>query len=72
MFSKRAVNSLVVKEKGIVKMIGCSAGEIIGARTVKVIERDGTVCALKTVWYVPEARYNLISIRVLDEKGCRI
>ena len=22
--------------------------------------------------YIPKARYNLISIRVLDEKGCRI
>ena len=27
---------------------------------------------MEAVWYVPEARYNLISIRVLDEEGCRI
>ena len=27
---------------------------------------------LEAVWYVPEARYNLISIRVLDEEGCQI
>ena len=40
--------------------------------TVKVTERDGTVRALEAVWYVPEARYNLKSIRVLDEEGCRI
>ena len=30
------------------------------------------VRALEAVWYVPEARYNLKSIRVLDEEGCRI
>ena len=28
--------------------------------------------ALEVVWYVPETRYNLISIGVLDEEGCLI
>jgi len=28
--------------------------------------------ALEAVQYVPEARYNLISIEVLDEERCRI
>ena len=65
-------NSLVVKEEGIVKMVDGSACEVIDIGTVKVIGRDGTVRALEAVWYVPEARYNLISIRVLDEEGCRI
>jgi len=46
--------------------------EVIGTETVKVTKRDGTVRALEAVRYVPEVRYNLISIRVLDEEGCQI
>ena len=53
-------------------MVDGSACEVIGTGTVKVTGRDKTVRALEAVRYVPEARYNLISIRVLDEKGCRI
>ena len=53
-------------------MIDGSTCEIIGTGTVKIIERDRTVHALEAVLYVPEAWYNLISIRVLDEEGCRI
>jgi len=53
-------------------MVDGSACEVIGTGTVKVTERDGMVHALEAVQYVPEARYNLISIRVLDEEGCRI
>jgi len=40
--------------------------------TVKVTERDGMMHALEAVRYVLETRYNLISIRMLDEEGCRI
>ena len=65
-------NSFVAKEEGIVKIVDSSACEVIGAGTVMVTGRDGTVCALEAVWYVPKARYNLISIRVLDEEGYRI
>ena len=65
-------NSLVVKEEGIVKMVNGLTCEIIGTGTVKVTGRDGTMRALEVVRYVPEARHNLISIRVLDEEGCRI
>jgi len=65
-------NSLVVKEKGIVKMVDGSTCEVIGTGTVKVTERDGIVHALEAVRYVPEARYNLIFIRVHDEEGCRV
>ena len=72
MFQKELFNSLVAEEKGIVKMVNGSACEVIGTGTVKVTERDGTVRALEAVRYVPEARYNLISIRVLDEEGCQI
>ena len=53
-------------------MVNDLAYEVIGNGTIKVTGRDGTVHALEAVWYIPEARYNLISIRVLDEKGCRI
>jgi len=40
--------------------------KVIGTRTIKVTERDETMCTLEAVRYVPEARYNLISIGVLD------
>jgi len=69
---KELFNSLVAKDEGIVKMINGSTCKVIGTRTVKVIERDGTMRALEAVRYVPEACYNLISKRVLDEEGCRI
>ena len=69
---KELFNSLLAKEEGIVKMMDDSACGVIGTRAVKVTERNGTVRVLKAIRYVPEARYNLISIRVLDEEGCQI
>ena len=65
-------NSLVAKEEEIVKMVDGSACEVIGTGTVKVTGREGTMRALEAVRYIPEARYNLISIRVLDKEKCRI
>ena len=65
-------NSLIAKEEGIVKVVDGSACEIIDTGTIKVTGRDGTVHALEAVRYIPKARYNLISIRVLDEEGCWI
>ena len=59
-------NSL--EERVIVKMVDGSACEVISTGTVKVTGRDGTVRALEAVRYVPEARYNLICIRVLNEE----
>jgi len=53
-------------------MMDGSACEDICIGTVKITKRDGTMHALGVVWYAPEARYNLISIRVLDEKECQI
>ena len=53
-------NSLVAKEKGIVKMVNGLACEVIGIGTIKVTERGGTVNALEAVRYVPETRYNII------------
>jgi len=66
---KELFNSLVAKDEGIVKMMDDSTCEVIDTGTVKVTEKDGTLRALKAVRYVPEARYNLIFIRVLDEEG---
>ena len=63
---------MAAKEEGIVKMMDGSTCEVIGTGTVKVTKRDETMHALEAVRYVAEARYNLISIRVLDEEGCRI
>ena len=60
------------KEEGTVKMVDGSVCKIIGTGTVKVIERDRMVHVLEAVLYIPEARYNLISICVLDEEGCRV
>ena len=54
------------------KMVDGSACKVIGTGTINVTESDGTVHALEVVRYVPKARYNLISIRVLDEEGCQI
>jgi len=65
-------NSLIVKEEGIVKVVDGSACEVIGTGTIKVTGRDGTMRALEAVRYILEARYNLISIRMLDEEGCWI
>ena len=70
-FQEELFNSLVAQEEGIVKMMDSSACKVIGTGTVKVTERDGMVRALEVVLYVPELRYNLISIRVLDEKDAR-
>jgi len=72
MFPKRVIQLLVAKKKGIVKMVDDSTYEVIGIGTIKVTERDEIMRALEAVWYVPEARYNLISTKVLDEEECRI
>jgi len=45
-FQKELFNSLVAKEEIVVKMVDGSTCEGIGTGTVKVTERDGTVCAL--------------------------
>ena len=63
---------MVAKEKEVVKIVDSSACKVIGTEIVKVTERDGIMRAPEAVWYVPVAQYNLISIRVLDEEGCRI
>ena len=61
-----------MQEEGIVKMVDGSACEVIVTRTVKVTGRDGTVRALEAVRFAPKAQYNLMFIRVLNEKGYQI
>jgi len=69
---KEMFNSLVAKEEGTFKMVDGSAYEIIDTETINITYRDLTVHVLKAVRYVPEARYHLISIGVLDEEECHI
>jgi len=59
---------LVAKEEGTIKMVDGSACEIIITGIAKVTKRDRTVYALEAVRYVSEARYNLISIGLLDKE----
>ena len=63
---------MAAKKEETVKMVNGLACKVIDTGTVKVTERDGTVRALEGVRYVPESRYNLISIGVLDEERCLI
>jgi len=72
MFSKELFNSLIVKKEGIVKMVDGSACEVIGTRAIKVKENDRMVHALEAIQYVLQARYSLISIRMLNEEGYQI
>ena len=71
-FQKEMFNSLVAKHEGTVKMADGLVCGVIGIVTVNVTSKDGTMRALEAVRYVPEARYNLMFIKVLDEEGCWI
>ena len=59
---KKMFNSLVAKEEGTINIVDSLACKAIDTRTVNVTGRDGMMCALKAVRYVPKVRYNLISI----------
>ena len=59
---------MVANEKMTIKMVDDLACEVISTGTVKITERDVIVCALEAVQYVPKARYNLISIKVLERR----
>ena len=69
---KEMFNSLVTKEEGTVKMVDGSACKIIDTGKINVTCRDGMVRTLEEVRYVSEARYNLISIGMLDKEGRRL
>ena len=69
---KEMFNSLVAKEEETVKIVDGSACEILSTETIIVTSRDKMVRALKTVRYVPQVRYNLISIWMLDSERCQI
>ena len=62
-------NSLVVKEEGTIKIVDGSTCKVISTGTINVTCKVETVRALEAVWYISEARCNLIFIEVLDEEG---
>ncbi|KAG8483218.1 hypothetical protein CXB51_022126 [Gossypium anomalum] len=59
-------------EGGVVRMGNDSSSKVIGIGTVKIKMHDGTIRTLSDVRYVPGLRKNLISLSILDLKGCRI
>ncbi|KAG8487958.1 hypothetical protein CXB51_018091 [Gossypium anomalum] len=59
-------------EGGVVRMGNYSSSKVIGIGTVKIKIHDGTIMTLSDVRYVPDLRKNLISLSILDLKGCRI
>ncbi|KAG8489926.1 hypothetical protein CXB51_015938 [Gossypium anomalum] len=59
-------------EGGVVRMGNDSSSKVIGIGTVKIKMHDGTIRTLSDVRYVPDLRKNLISLSILDLKGCRI
>ena len=59
-------------EGGVVHMGNDSSSKIIGIGTVKIRIHDGTIRTLSDVRYVPDLRKNLISLSILDLKGCKI
>ncbi len=59
-------------EGGVVRMGNNSSSKVIGIGTVKIKTHDGTIRTLSDVRYVPDLRKNLISLCILDLKGCRI
>ncbi|KAK5832860.1 hypothetical protein PVK06_016665 [Gossypium arboreum] len=59
-------------EGGVVRMGNDSSSKVIGIGTVKIRIHDGTIRTLSDVRYVPDLRKNLISLSILDLKGCKI
>ncbi|KAG8483965.1 hypothetical protein CXB51_023199 [Gossypium anomalum] len=59
-------------EGGVVRMGSDSSSKVIGIGTVKINMHDGTIKTLSDVRYVPDLRKNLISLSILDLKGCKI
>ncbi|KAG8492047.1 hypothetical protein CXB51_015709 [Gossypium anomalum] len=59
-------------EGGVVRMGNDSSSKVIGIGTIKIRIHDETIRTLSDVRYVPDLRKNLISLSILDLKGCRI
>ncbi|KAH1091748.1 hypothetical protein J1N35_019005 [Gossypium stocksii] len=59
-------------EGGVVHMRNDSSIKVIGIGTIKIKIHDGTIRTLSDVRYVLDLQKNLISLRILDSKGCRI
>ncbi|KAG8473398.1 hypothetical protein CXB51_035716 [Gossypium anomalum] len=59
-------------EGGVVRMGNDSSSKVIGIGTVKIKMHDWMIKKLSDVRYVPDLRKNLISLSILDLKGCKI
>ncbi|KAG8497152.1 hypothetical protein CXB51_008362 [Gossypium anomalum] len=59
-------------EGGVMRIGNDSSSKVIGIGTVKIKIHNGTIRILSDVRYVPDLRKNLISLSILDLKGCRI
>ncbi|KAK5802831.1 hypothetical protein PVK06_030456 [Gossypium arboreum] len=59
-------------EGGVVRMGNDLSSKVIGIGTLKIKMHDGTIRTLSNVRYVPDLRKNLISLSILDLKGCKI
>ncbi|KAG8491303.1 hypothetical protein CXB51_014552 [Gossypium anomalum] len=59
-------------ERVVVHMGNDLSSKVIGIGTVKIKMRDETIRTLSDVRYVPDLRKNLISLSILDLKGCII
>ncbi|KAH1030311.1 hypothetical protein J1N35_046175 [Gossypium stocksii] len=59
-------------EGGVVCMGNDSSNKVIGIGTIKIRIHDGAIRTLSDVRYIPDLRKNLISLSILDLKGCKI
>ncbi|KAH1114083.1 hypothetical protein J1N35_007461 [Gossypium stocksii] len=59
-------------EGGVVSMGNDSSSKVIGIGIVKIRIHDGTIRTLSDVRYVPDLQKNLISLSILNLKGCKI
>ncbi|MBA0787172.1 hypothetical protein Gotri_024973 [Gossypium trilobum] len=57
---------------GVVRMRNDSSNKVIGIGTVEIRMHDGMIRTLSDVKYISYLRKNLISLNILDLKGCRI
>ena len=55
-------------QEGEVFMKSSATSKVIGKGTIQFRSYDGCITTLQGIHYVPESRYNLISLGVLNEK----
>ncbi|KAH1090833.1 hypothetical protein J1N35_018090 [Gossypium stocksii] len=59
-------------EGRVLRMRNDSSSKVIGTGTIKIRMHNGTIRTLSDVRYVLDLQKNLISLSILDSKGCRI